>query len=105
MNQSNVNTKPYKSNAPIPNCQQCITLPICKAHISTATNFDESMIAIDQLTNKCSIIFDYTMDMVFIRETIDTAYPLPKSVMRSYFSMNEDRAIQVFEIIIPRKGP
>lgn len=100
MKQSKVITKPHRNNAPIPDCQNCITLAICKAHISTATNFDECMIAIDKLTKKCSILFNYTMDHLFIYDNIK----LRGNPIRTYFSLNEDRAVQVFEIIIPRKG-
>ena len=92
-----VTSKPHDNNAPIPDCLNCITFAICKSKLSTCRNFDESMIAMDELTNKCSILFRYAMDHYHINN--------PANGIRSYFTLNEDRAIKVFEIIIPRIKP
>lgn len=95
-----ITTKPYMNNAPVPDCNNCIAYALCKSHLSTCTNYDESLLAIDDLTNKCSILFDYVTDNIYAVEKDEY---LPGTSIRSFFTTNEERAIEVFETIIPRK--
>ena len=77
----------------IPDCNNCITLAICKPILQQATCYDESMMAIEELANRCSIMYNCVMKIVTTQKGTD--YEL------SYYSLDENKAVIAFKQIIP----
>lgn len=85
----------------IPQCKECITLAVCKGQLSQVRNYDEAMMAVDELAKRCSLANDYVMDLI---EHV-TQSPMNNQDTFKYITLNESRAAELFELIIPRKTP
>lgn len=85
----------HTSADPMPDCLNCITLAICKSHLSTATCYDEAMCAVDDLTKKCSLLHNYATKRTVLNPTTNQEL--------TFYRLDENRAVTIFKVIIPKK--